>query len=107
MYILITDQISSSDCLYFLRYWAICVLQLFVNHGVTSKILNTVFIGCNIAFSSFGYLFELSVYCYWFNGYRIICLLVICLVVSDLRSKTKGSWFESGCYLCAEVSSLQ
>ena len=29
------------------------------------------------------------------------------LVVSDLRSKTKGSRFESGCQLCAEVSSLQ
>ena len=28
------------------------------------------------------------------------------LVVSDLRSETKGSRFESGCYLCAEVSSL-
>ena len=29
------------------------------------------------------------------------------LVVSDLRLETKGSWFEFGCYLCAEVSSLQ
>ena len=29
-YILLTDQISLSDCLYFLRYWAICVLHLFV-----------------------------------------------------------------------------
>ena len=29
------------------------------------------------------------------------------LVVSDLRSVTKGSRFESGCQLCAEVSSLQ
>ena len=29
------------------------------------------------------------------------------LVISDLRSETKGSRFESGCYLCAEVSSLQ
>ena len=25
-YILLSDQISLSDCLYFLRYWAICVL---------------------------------------------------------------------------------
>ena len=25
-YILLTDQISLSDCLYFSRYWAICVL---------------------------------------------------------------------------------
>ena len=30
----LTDQISLSDCLYFLRYWAIGVLQLFVNQAV-------------------------------------------------------------------------
>ena len=35
-YILFTDQISLSDCLYFLEYWAICVLQLFVSQAVTS-----------------------------------------------------------------------
>ena len=29
------------------------------------------------------------------------------LMVSDLRSETKDSRFESGCYLCAEVSYLQ
>ena len=29
------------------------------------------------------------------------------LVVSDLRSETKGSRFESGSWLCAQVSSLQ
>ena len=28
-------------------------------------------------------------------------------VVSDLRSETKGSRFEAGCCLCAEISSLQ
>ena len=38
-YILLTDQISLPDCLYFLRYWAICVLQLFVNQAVTSWVL--------------------------------------------------------------------
>ena len=33
---------------------------------------------------------------------------VVCsLVVSDLRSETRGFRFGSGCYLCAEVSSLQ
>ena len=32
----ITDQISLSDCLYFSKYWAICVLWLFVNQAVTS-----------------------------------------------------------------------
>ena len=36
-----------------------------------------------------------------------ISLRACSLVVSDLRSETKGSRFESGCYLCAEVSSLQ
>ena len=30
-YALLTDQILLPDCLFFLRYWSICVLQLFVN----------------------------------------------------------------------------
>ena len=30
VYILLTGQISYSDCLYFLRYWEIRVLQSFV-----------------------------------------------------------------------------
>ena len=29
------------------------------------------------------------------------------LMVSNLRTEIKGSRFESGCYLCAEVNSLQ
>ena len=28
-YALLTDQISLPDCLYFLRYWSICVLHAF------------------------------------------------------------------------------
>ena len=35
-YILLNDQISLSDCFYFSKYWAICVLQLFVKQAVTS-----------------------------------------------------------------------
>ena len=35
-YILLTDQILLPGSLYFLRYWAICVFQLFVNQVVTS-----------------------------------------------------------------------
>ena len=35
-YILFTGQISLSDCLYFSRYWAMYVLQLFVNQPVKS-----------------------------------------------------------------------
>ena len=35
-YILLTDQISLSDRLPFSRYWAICVLQLFVSQAVES-----------------------------------------------------------------------
>ena len=35
-YILLTDQISLSDCLYFLRYLTICELQLFVNQAVNT-----------------------------------------------------------------------
>ena len=39
-YILLSDEISLSGCLvYFLRYWAKCVLQLFFNQVVTLKIL--------------------------------------------------------------------
>ena len=36
---LLTDQTSWPGCLFFLRYWTICVLQLFVNQVVTSWIL--------------------------------------------------------------------
>ena len=34
-YILLTDQMSLLDCFYLLRYWSICLLQLFVNQVVT------------------------------------------------------------------------
>ena len=34
-YILLTDQISLSDCVYFSSYWAIWVLKLFVYQAVT------------------------------------------------------------------------
>ena len=37
-YILVTDQISLSDCLYFSRYWAICLLHLFVSQAMESQI---------------------------------------------------------------------
>ena len=43
-YALLTDQISMSDCLYSLRYWAICVLQLFFSHVVLQKILKLTFL---------------------------------------------------------------
>ena len=33
-YILLTDQVSLPDCLYFLRYWSICVLQELVSNQV-------------------------------------------------------------------------
>ena len=36
---LLIDQISLSGCLYFLRYWAMSILQLFVNQVVTPWIL--------------------------------------------------------------------
>ena len=35
-YILLSDQILLSKCLYCLRYWGICVLKLFVNQVVSS-----------------------------------------------------------------------
>ena len=40
-YILLTDQISLFDCLYFLS-WLICVFHLFVNQAVTSWILKLI-----------------------------------------------------------------
>ena len=36
---LYSDQISFSDCLYFLRYCIICTLQLFVSQTVTPELL--------------------------------------------------------------------
>ena len=36
---LLHDQMSLTDCLYFLRYCSICVLQLFVDQAVTPFIL--------------------------------------------------------------------
>ena len=30
------DQVSLYGCLYFMKYWAVCLLQLFVNLAVTS-----------------------------------------------------------------------
>ena len=41
-YILLTDQISLSDCLYFWRYWTTYVLWLFVNQAVTPKHLKLI-----------------------------------------------------------------
>ena len=38
-HVLLTDQISLLNCPYFLRYWVICVLQLFVYQVVASEIL--------------------------------------------------------------------
>ena len=43
---LLTDQISLPGCLYFMRYWAICVLQLIINQVATPKIfeVNIIFL---------------------------------------------------------------
>ena len=38
-FIILIDQISFPGCLYFVRYWAICLIQLFVNQVVTSWVL--------------------------------------------------------------------
>ena len=38
-YIMLTVQMSLPNCLYFLRYWSTCVLQMFVNQVVTSQML--------------------------------------------------------------------
>ena len=38
LYSILTDQMSLPDCLYLLRCWLICALQLFVNQPATSQI---------------------------------------------------------------------
>ena len=38
LYSILTDQMSLPDCLYLLRCWLICVLQLLVNQPATSQI---------------------------------------------------------------------
>ena len=43
-YILLTAQISLSDCLYFWKYWAICILRLFANEAVTSQSLKLTYL---------------------------------------------------------------
>ena len=40
--VLLIDQISLSGCLYFVRYLALCVLQLFDNQAVTLWILKLI-----------------------------------------------------------------
>ena len=40
-YILLTDEISLPDYLYFMRFWAMCVLQLFVNQAVLELVVST------------------------------------------------------------------
>ena len=40
MLYLLSDQISLSDWLYFLKYWAICVLQLFAGYDVINFEIN-------------------------------------------------------------------
>ena len=41
-YILLIDQISLSNCLFFVRFWAILVSQLFANQVVTSWIFKLI-----------------------------------------------------------------
>ena len=41
-YILLTDQVSLSDCLYFLKHWAISALQLFISQVVLSQFLKLI-----------------------------------------------------------------
>ena len=50
-YILLTDQISLFDCLYFAKHLTICVLQFFVNQVVTSYILK-IYISNSVVLST-------------------------------------------------------
>ena len=49
-YALLTEQISLPDCLYFLRYWSVCVLQLSVNQVVTLWILKLTYLSNHAVF---------------------------------------------------------
>ena len=51
-YILLTDQISMSGYLHFMRYWTICELWLFVNQVVTSKFWNEPYLSSQVVFSA-------------------------------------------------------
>ena len=46
----VTDQISLSGCLCLMRYWAICVLKLFVNQVVKLGILKQPYLSNQVAF---------------------------------------------------------
>ena len=50
MFYSIIDQISLLDCLYFLRYWSICVLESFVNQVKASQILKLTYLSDQTAF---------------------------------------------------------
>ena len=50
-YILSPDNVSLSGCLYFVRYRAIFVLQLFANQVVTSQILKLIHLSNQTVFS--------------------------------------------------------
>ena len=52
LFILLTDQISLPGCLYFLRYWAICILQLFATQVVPSWILKLTYLSNRAVFST-------------------------------------------------------
>ena len=74
--------------------------------SVVTLISSTDFVVLDVVFAILNVLLVLLVFLLYFP-LAMLLLWAYILVVSDLRSETKSSRFESGCYLCAEVSSLQ
>ena len=64
--ILLPNQISFSNCFYFLRHWEICVSQLFVNQVVTSYIDFQI----RLIFLIKPFLLHLCIFCYNSNTVR-------------------------------------
>ena len=83
------------------------VLTKTLNHRSRSfsVILKTKF--CMVSFSCLPVTYKNCLNFILLNCLHLIFLRARSLVVSDLRLETKSFQFDSGCWLCAEVSSLQ
>ena len=51
-YILLIELVSLSGCLYFVRYWTICLLQLFINQVSRHEFQNYPYPSNQVAFST-------------------------------------------------------
>ena len=94
-YNLLTDQILLSDFIYFLRYWAMCVLQLFVSLVffifLIKPLLYKTKKSMRTTFGWFDYGLFLKVHRYTMVYYIIFncgSLTKFCLILEDLFRRT-------------------